>query len=276
MQVEKLMTRFQTVDTKRVQSLYHWQRYIPERLITTLRERKIWCSRPGAFNDPWDCKPYYSTKLLDDPQEREQYIEWYAEITRRQRPDIPADFIEKTQKQMREDATLLARLTVECSEAMWPAIDQQYRVYCLGPDVQNSLMWANYADSHKGICLEFSTRNEVICCALRVEYSPEFPIMRPYSKDPDEDLVALLSKSDVWGYEKEYRLVAQERNFATQHETLMTQDNYLTLPKGALTSVIVGCQGRFEEVRKLVHVYAPDISVKRAERVPNRYELHFE
>ena len=270
------MTRFQTVNPKHVQYLYHWQPFARDRLITILREHKIWCSQPSAFNDPWDCKPYYNTELLNDQQERERHIEWYAEITRRHRPDIPADFIANTQKELRENHELLLKRTIECSEEMWAAVDQRYRVYCLGPNVHNTLMWANYSDSHKGICLEFSTRNKLICCALRVEYSREFPVMRQYSNDPDESLVALLTKSDSWDYEKEYRLVAQEKGFATAHETLITEGNYLALPNDALTSIIVGCQGPCEEVRDLVRVHAPDVSVKQAVRIPNRYELHIE
>lgn len=97
--------------------------------------------------------------------------------------------------------------------------------------------------------------------------------MSAYSEGEDENLIPLLTKSDVWSYEQEYRLVAQERSFATAHRTLMTTDNYLTLPEGALTSIIVGCQGQLDEVRELVSKHAPEVLVKQVERIPNRYAL---
>ena len=269
------MTRFQTAAPKHVQFLYHWQRFIPDRLITTLRDRKIWCSPPGVFNDPWDCKPCYNANLQDE-RERERHIKWYGQITRRQCPELPEAEIAKRQQFFRDNPNHFEERTNTMSPQMWSAVSQQYRVYCLGPDVQNTLMWAHYADSHKGICLEFSTRNDVICCALRVEYRREYPLMRLYSDDPDENLIPLLTKSDVWSYEQEYRLVPQERGLATNHETLMTDNNYLELPKGALTSIIVGCQGPFEEVRALVSEHAPELSVRRAVRVPDRYALRIE
>ena len=86
-------------------------------------------------------------------------------------------------------------------------------------------------------------------------------------------LTALLSKSDAWKYEREYRLIAQECDNAIYHDTLMTDNNLLTLPEGALLSVIVGCQGPYESVRNLVDQVAPHVTVKRAVRVPNRFEL---
>lgn len=53
----------------------------------------------------------------------------------------------------------------------------------------------------------------------------------------------------------------------------MTDKGFLKLPKGALVSVIVGCQGDYEKVSKLVQVLAPDVKVKRAVRIQNRYPL---
>src|SRR5262249_42425154 len=143
--------------------------------------------------------------------------------------------------------------------------------FCLGPDPGNLLMWSHYAESHKGICLEFSTQNAVMCCAQQIEYRREFPILALYSSSHDDNLVPLLTKSDVWTYESEYRLVAQERGNKTPHDTLVTDHNYLKLPEDTLTSIIVGCQGPVEEVRALVREFAPGVRVRQAARVPNRY-----
>jgi Protein of unknown function (DUF2971) len=134
-------------------------------------------------------------------------------------------------------------------------------------------MWAHYADNHRGVCLEFATRDVVMCSALRVEYLAKFPLVRAYSKDWQDNLRILLTKSDVWQYEREYRILAQERDNATPHSTLMTAKNFLQLKDTALMSVIVGCQCDFDAVCKIVTDVAPKLAVKRAIRVPNRYEL---
>jgi hypothetical protein len=270
------MPRFQTATPKNIPRLYHWQRFVPEHVGTLLRENAIWCSNPATFNDPWDCKPFFSTDFLGDPAEIERHAQWYAEITRRHRPDIPETSILKTQEELRNNPGVIAERAEQVSRGMWSAVADRYRVYCLGPDAGNLLMWSHYAENHKGICLEFSTANPVVCCAQRVEYLQEFPRMPLHSRDEDDSLVTLLTKSDVWSYEKEYRLVAQESDNRTSHDTLITHENYLKLPEGTLLSIIVGCQGPLDDVLKLVNELAPGLPVKQAMRVPNKYALRIE
>jgi hypothetical protein len=270
------MARFKIIDTKLTPFLYHWQRFNSGHLETLLRDNVIWFSRPDTFNDPWDCKPCFSSEFTGDPVEVEKHIADYAEITREHMPEVPECFIAQRQLEFRANPQLLAEKVVEIYEGLWPQIADRYRVYCLGPDPGSLLMWSHYADSHKGICLEFSTRNVVMCSATQVEYCNVFPIGRLYSKDEDDQLVPLLTKAYVWSYEREYRLMAQERSNRTPHDTLFTEGNYLRLPPNALTSIIVGCQAPFDEVEQLVRSLAPDLCVRRAVREPDRYALTIE
>lgn len=266
---------FHTASADGIERLYHWQRFDEERLRTFLRDRKIYCSDPSTFNDPWDCKPHFNTELLTKPVERERHIEWSIDICRRQTAMSDED-VARLEKQLRADNELLAEKIDELSLEMWPAIASRYRVYCLGPYVDDLLMWSHYAESHKGICLEFDTRNNVMCCPLRVEYYGKFPIVKAYSSNLDDNMRPLLAKADVWQYECEYRLIAQDRGNATADDTLMTDNNLLKLPESALLSIIVGCQGPYDEVLSLVREEAVDLPVRRAQRVPNRFELLIE
>jgi len=252
--------------------LYHWQRFNEERLARTLKDLTIYCSSPGDFNDPWDCKPFFNTEILNDEEEKEKHVAWAVDLCRRRTPMSEPD-IEAMKETLRNDPARAAALIQDLSESLEATILRQYRVYCLGPDVGNLLMWAHYADSHKGICLEFSLRNDVMCAALPCEYLKEFPIMKAYSNANDDALGVLLAKADPWNYEHEYRIVAQEREHAIGTDTLMTDKGLLQLSKGTLVSVIVGCQGDYEKVSTLVQAHAPDVKVKRALRVKNRYAL---
>jgi hypothetical protein len=255
--------------------LYHWQRFDEDRLARTLKDLVVYCSSPGEFNDPWDCKPFFNTEILNDQDENEKHVAWAADLCRRRTPMSEKD-IEAMKETLRNDPARAAPLVTEISDSLGPTIAREYRVYCLGPDVRNLLMWAHYADSHRGVCLEFSLRNDVMCSALKCEYLKEFPIMKLHSnKDADAHRM-LLAKAEPWSYEKEYRIVAQERKLAVSMDTLMTDKGFLKLPKGALVSVISGCQGDREKVSKLVQALAPDVKVKRAVRVQNRYALNIE
>jgi len=267
---------FHTALNDGIDRLYHWQHFDSERLRTFLSDRTIYCSDPANFNDPWDCKPHFNTELLEDPVEYQRHVQWAINICQKYNHNMSAGDIARMAEKLRANRQFLAGTLNKISQNVWPEISARYRVYCLGPDVGNLLMWSHYADKHKGICLEFSTRNDVMCCPLRVEYFKEFPIVRAYSTDEAENLQPLLTKADVWESEREYRLIAQERGNATEHDTLMADNNLLKLPEDALLSVIVGCQGPYDVVRNLVAEVAPDVTVKRARRVPNRFELEID
>ncbi|MBK6743467.1 MAG: DUF2971 domain-containing protein [Hydrogenophilales bacterium] len=175
------------------------------------------------------------------------------------------------------DRARTADLLNQISSALAPEINARYRLYCLGPDVGNLLMWAHYADNHRGVCLEFDLRNDVLCGALRCQYLQEFPFMKIYENSDEANLLILLAKSGVWSYEREYRLVAQERVAAVKGaDTLMTDQSFLQLPPEALRAVIVGCQADYDNIRAFVQRVAPRVKVKRAVRVPNRYQLAIE
>ena len=70
-------------------------------------------------------------------------------------------------------------------------------------------------------------------CPLRREYHAEYPSLSVYSTDWAEGLRPLLDKADVWKYEREYRLITQERSVSNTHGTLMTDNQYLKLPEDA-------------------------------------------
>lgn len=255
--------------------LYHWQRFDAGRLEAILRDNTIYCSKPSDFNDPWDCRPFFSTDILSDAEERQKHVDWAVRVCRND-GRMSGPQIENMRKQLLADRALLEKYVREITVETQRAVLERYRVYCLCPDVTNALMWAHYADSHRGICLEFNVHNEVVCCALEVQYFPEFPMTRQYSDDLAENLLPLLAKSDVWRYEKEYRLVAQDAANATAHETLFAENGFLKLPDSALRAVIVGCQGDYDAVQALVGKCDADIRVLRACKVDNRYAFEIE
>jgi hypothetical protein len=71
-------------------------------------------------------------------------------------------------------------------------------------------MWSHYTESHKGLCLEFCTRNAVFATAYQVAYSKAYPVFDVTSSDTESNLLPLLAKSASWAYEEEYRLISQE------------------------------------------------------------------
>jgi hypothetical protein len=92
----------------------------------------------------------------------------------------------------------------------------------------------------------------------------------------------LITKSDVWCYEAEWRIVAEERAVAKERGvaqpagTITTDNGFLELPPGVLKSIIIGCLASKESrqlVASLVRTHAPDILVRQATLAPDRYDL---
>lgn len=129
----------------------------------------------------------------------------------------------------------------EVSAGIGSVIDQRYGVCCFTTKSDSTLMWSHYADHHRGMCVECGADNVVVCAALKVQYCDEYPFLDLADDGALHNLLPLISKSSDWGYEDEYRLVAQERKVALGTGSLMMDDHMLELPARAIKSIIVGC-----------------------------------
>jgi hypothetical protein len=75
-----------------------------------------------------------------------------------------------------------------------------------------------------------------------------------------------------WCYEREFRIVG-----SLQGGPAKLDGNFVPLPDGALTAIILGCESTdHAELMSIVNEYAPGLPVKRMVRVPNHYQLAIE
>ena len=84
-------------------------------------------------------------------------------------------------------------------------------VCCFSGTNNNLLMWAHYASSFTGYCLEFNTKFEPFSNVEKVYYSPNIPCINivDFLVKPNEKIInqLYLSKADCWKYENEWRLI---------------------------------------------------------------------
>ena len=93
------------------------------------------------------------------------------------------------------------------------------------------------------------------------------------SPNPDTNLI---TKSDVWAYESEWRIIAEERAGAQSPNTIKTDNGFLILPPGVLKSIIIGCQAppkSRELIASLVRTHAPDVLVHQVRLTSDSYDL---
>jgi len=268
--------KIMTAAELRIKHLYHYQSFEkPERIARIFTEGTLYFSRPRDFNDPWDCRPCFNKSALDDAEEYERTVRWFVQCGRKLNTSLPEDEHLRRESKLRTDRQFLENLIDQMGTEMDTAIQSQYRVYCLSTHPDSTLMWSHYAASCRGVCLEFTVHSDLFCSALPVEYLRHYPKFSISSRDVDENLKPLLTKSDVWSYEDEFRLIASEHPFEFP-DVPTTKGGFLPLPKEALTSVIVGAQmssSDRETVRKLVSNSGWNVNLRVAGLVPDRYEF---
>lgn len=92
--------------------------------------------------------------------------------------------------------------------------------------ISSMLMWAYYADSHKGICVEYDTKDFIdfviethnefnklgyempLCWFFPINYIPEISMLKYKQKMIDKTWpITLFEKRDCWSHEEEWRIL---------------------------------------------------------------------
>lgn len=101
------------------------------------------------------------------------------------------------------------------SRVLQSSIAKKMGLICFSDNWRSPVMWAHYADKHRGICLGFDVPDEGPESALkRVDYSPErlklTLNMQEDFRGINHDVIraVLCTKSAEWAYEREWRALA--------------------------------------------------------------------
>lgn len=158
----------------------------------------------------------------------------------------------------------------------WDEIMPTMRVLCVSETADSTPMWAHYADSHRGVVLEFEASDgldSALLIARSVRYQDEPPKL-PSKEEWVESLIGRKKidvkeffadyqfvKSNQWAYEKEWRVVS----YARPGEAGQFGDYAFTA--GELRRVILGAKCTVEDenaIRVLVIEKYPSATVVRA------------
>ena len=109
-----------------------------------------------------------------------------------------------------------------------------------------------------------------------MQYRETYP---KFSLIDHNDISPLYTKSAEWQYEDEYRLIAEEEANALSDGTLKTRDGFFMLPQGTVKSIIMGALSTEmvrQQIRSLVLGIDPEVVVRQARCMPDRYQLEIE
>lgn len=191
--------------------------------------RRVYFPYVSQFNDPMEMSPVLvyegSPKALRKDYER--LIKLHAPAMTRERRRSEARSANAGPLHPKNlNAT---RLSIQRKSAQ--VFAQQTTAYCLTEENENLLMWAHYADSHKGVCLQFRADRSLGRVARKVVYSTDRPKAEQLSpKKFDQLFASAITKSSDWKYEKEWRVFGASSSSA----------GYRRIDEDELTGVILG------------------------------------
>ena len=222
-------------------TLFKYQRF-GERLLEQLCGSRVYYADPVTFNDPLDCQPIVSPDL---PREDLQLLLGEL-VVRRAREEIDIALKKLRWRgekaQTRRDALSQSEVRAivgnieygathpevadpeeyvrsELALAIQAELRKSYDmgVVCLSEKYDSPLMWSHYANQHRGICVEYAITEPSMHAAHKVDYgqSRELPAsaVRDWLLDTHSaarnvvERACLLTKSQEWAYEYEWRLL---------------------------------------------------------------------
>ncbi|WP_420598967.1 DUF2971 domain-containing protein [Neptuniibacter sp.] len=190
-------------------SVIYRYKYLPfdsETSLKVITESTIKFSSPEEFNDPFDCAPYLDVSEITD--------EYVNELLKKNGTS-PADRIQNKQKYK---CNLIR--AIESGDFL-KSINSSISICCLSRSATQPLMWAHYANDHRGFVVEFKIpvegelsvahQHDEFLVPFSVEYTQERPQTHIVDNEPDQVEKCLLTKCDDWAYEEEERVISYQR-----------------------------------------------------------------
>lgn len=232
-----------------------------KRLEDLLLHNGLWMADIATFNDPFEGSAAYEMPYTG-PELRKKWEQKYRELGY---SSADARAMVKS-----EDVAHPERLLTRAEDARKRAMSKM-GMCALSTNPSSPLLWAHYADSHKGLCVQLLPVADLrTLLAQKIEYSDTYPvladIMEPAS---DRNVLPMLRKSLDWAYEEEWRLVN------------LGQVNYLQRVKpDAIGAVILGMRMSDADRSYVLDLmdqreqrYGVRPIVFQAERHPRRYRI---
>jgi hypothetical protein len=197
---------------------------------------------------------------------------------RRQHPNLSENYRNQKVNEIKENPDILKHEIKKVTKNINDHIPNQYKIYCLSSDSNSVLMWAHYAASFSGICIEYDANNIDLNLSeslLEVKYIEEYE----YDSLFGNSIEIFVRKAIDWSYEKEFRLIAEERNMSNNEVTLKTDNNFFKIPNSLVKSIIYGYKLSIQDeakLRRLVAESAPNVALKRAVISESRYAVELE
>lgn len=181
-----------TVPNRLYKFLSSESKYFSVAMEDLMLRNRVRLSSRKDFNDPFDTM--FGIDFPSSPEIFTSFIEGIA--TRRDPTEPNMDYVERAKadpEKFREDV----------AHSIGRSLDS-IGIYSLTENVDHPLMWAHYANSHKGIALVFRHGTKETFGAFPMRYQDHFP--RALIDEDGIPLQYAFVKGRDWEYEREWRM----------------------------------------------------------------------
>lgn len=233
--------------------------------LNTVKHNQMWYSAPCNFNDVFDCDI-----SIDDKKVFNEALKLFPD-KRGVRPG--SSMWKQLEHNIYEQLRYLRTVFDQLRNTMG--------VSCFSEWNNSLLMWAHYANNHRGICVEYDLmeiHNVLKFTPIPVTYSEDrtcFNFFDPESLQKDTFklfIQSLASKSPEWSYEKEWRIILADD---------FCGDKWNADKKGALlkmirpSSITLGCAAKSEFEQKVKdYCLFNEINLYKMEKDTRQYCLN--
>lgn len=272
-------------------------KYISPERIDIIKNLEIRFTQPDALNDPFELQPHLDSliaeadilaSLPESPIDLRPMVAQAYDMLPELRA-LPFEFVMQfiEQNMATEDARQASAEGVRVflnamrdgaapiRKAIYRSLNENVGILSLSEIPDNELMWAHYADSHKGLVLCFDeqhtffnrrrSENDGFYFVRKVHYSDPLPVSLA---DIDADAV-LVTKGTQWSYEREWRMLVPLKH-ATRSLTVGKEIIHLfKFPPDALRGIILGAHVSHDTEALVIetlkkHTELRDVSLVRA------------
>lgn len=234
--------------------------------IRDLKEPSIYMNSITDFNDPYE--GHFTLEAQNTQQE------WMHFLMNNAKGKM------STQEMLIKSHSL-SRNANNAKKILEPIIIEDLKdsgVCCFDKEEDNILMWAYYAEEHKGICIEYDPLEEEQLCEylLPVTYSNNY-LQFNYLRDPKKVTNSIAQKAQCWERENEVRLIKPNK-----------AKTIIKISPKSIKSILFGCRfienikkdpKRDAEILELIDILKrPEfkhISLKECKLSNSQYQLLF-
>ena len=121
----------------------------------------------------------------------------------------------------------------------------------------NPLMWSHYADSHKGICIQYQITKDTLTAYNNDEQILKIGSVKYRDRKVMSNYItldnALLAKGKCWDYEQEERLIYYcKNNSRTTRQDNKQNNGYISLDNFIITAIYLGYRISPDDKREII------------------------